>query len=139
MEAYDVKRFALVTGLVRDALGAALADVAVSIFDHPGYGTTATDADGRFTLPVEGGGMLSVCYRKPGFIAAQRQVQVPWNDTAVVETLSLVAEDAAATVVKFDGNPATVATHRSTEISRCPRHPGRHHGLHWRQHGLSDR
>ena len=111
------KRFALVTGLVRDALGGALEGVAVSIFDHPGYGSTATDRDGRFTLPVEGGGILSVSYRKPGFISAQRQVQVPWNDIAVVETVSLTFEDAAATVVKFDGNPATVVTHRSTEVS----------------------
>ncbi len=85
VEAYDAKRFALVTGLVRDSLGDALTDVAVSILDHPEYGTTATDAEGRFTLPVEGGGILSVCYRKPGFIAAQRQVQVPWNGTAVVD------------------------------------------------------
>ena len=117
VEAYDAKRFALVTGLVQDSLGAAIADVAVSIFDHPEYGTTATDADGRFTLPVEGGGTLSVSYRKPGFIAAQRQVQVSWNDIAVVETVILVAEDAAATVVKFDGSPATIITHRSSEVS----------------------
>ena len=117
VEVYDAKRFALVTGLVRDALGGALEGVAVSIFDHPGYGTTATDRDGRFTLPVEGGGILSVSYRKPGFISAQRQVQVPWNDIAVVETVSLMIEDAAATVVKFDGSAATVVTHRSTEVS----------------------
>ena len=56
-------------------------------------------------------------YRKPGFISAQRQVQVPWNDIAVVDTVSLVFEDAAATVVKFDGSPATVVTHRSREVS----------------------
>ena len=56
-------------------------------------------------------------FRKPGFITAQRQVQVPWNDIAVVETVSLMSEDAAATVVKFDGSPATVVTHRSTEVS----------------------
>jgi RHS repeat-associated protein len=117
VEVYDVKRFALVTGLVRDALGGALEGVAVSIFDHPGYGSTATDRDGRFTLPVEGGGILSVSYRKPGFISAQRQVPVPWNDIAVVDTVSLVFEDAAATVVKFDGSPATVVTHRSREVS----------------------
>jgi hypothetical protein len=42
---------------------------------------------------------------------------VPWNDTAVVETLSLVAEDPAATIVKFTGSAATVLTHRSTEVS----------------------
>ena len=117
VEVYDAKRFALVTGLVRDALGGALEGVAVSIFDHPGYGSTATDRDGRFTLPVEGGGILSVSYRKPGFISAQRQVQVPWNDIAVVETVSMMIEDAAATVVKFDGSAATVVTHRSTEVS----------------------
>ena len=117
VEVYDAKRFALVTGLVRDSLGGALEGVAVSIFDHPGYGSTATDRDGRFTLPVEGGGTLTVRYQKPGFISAQRQVQVPWNDIAVVETVSLTFEDAAATVVKFDGSPATVVTHRSTEVS----------------------
>ena len=117
VEVYDAKRFALVTGLVRDAMGGALEDVVVSIFDHPGYGSTATDREGRFSLPVEGGGILSVCYRKPGFISAQRQVRVPWNDIAVVETVSLILEDAAATVVKFDGSAATVVTHRSTEVS----------------------
>jgi RHS repeat-associated protein len=102
---------------VRDALGGALEDVVVSIFDHPSYGSTATDRNGRFSLPVEGGGILSVRYRKPGFISAQRQVQVPWNDIAVAETVSLIFEDAAATVVKFDGSAATVVTHRSTEVS----------------------
>ena len=115
VEVYDAKRFALVTGLVRDSLGGALEGVAVSIFDHPGYGTTATDRDGRFTLPVEGGGILSVSYRKPGFISAQRQVQVPWNDIAVVETVSL--------------------TFRGCGRHRCEIRRQSRHGRHPPQHG----
>jgi hypothetical protein len=58
-----------------------------------------------------------VRYRKPRFISAQRQVQVPWKDIAVVETVSLISGDTAATVVKFDGSAATLVTHRSSELS----------------------
>ncbi len=116
LEAYDPKRFALVTGLVRDAFGGALEGVAVSIVDYPDYGTAATGAEGRFSLPVEGGGNLTVKFAKPGFISAQRQLYVPWNDTALVETVSLLTEDPAATVVSFDGSAGTVVTHRGSEV-----------------------
>jgi hypothetical protein len=117
LEAYDPKRFALVTGLVRDAFGGALEGVAVSIVDHPDYGTAATGAEGRFSLPVEGGGNLTVRFAKPGFISAQRQLYVPWNDTALVESVDLITEDPAATVVSFDGSARTVVTHRGTEVT----------------------
>jgi RHS repeat-associated protein len=114
---YTPNRFSLVTGLVLDASGNPLSDVFISILGHPEYGSTATGSDGRFGIPVEGGSRLSVEYRKEGFISAQRQVNVPWNDIAGAETLVMVALDPASTTMTFDGNSETVVTHRSTPVS----------------------
>ena len=91
--------------------------VAVSIVGRPGYGTVATGADGRFSLPVEGGRTLTAKFGKQGYLSAQRQLFVPWNDTALVEAVHLLQEDPAATVVRFNGNPATIVAHRGTEVS----------------------
>ena len=64
VDAYDPERFALVTGQVQDENGNGLQDVAVAVHSHPEYGTCRTDAEGRYALPMEGGGMLTLVYRK---------------------------------------------------------------------------
>jgi len=117
VDRYDPERFAVITGLVHDAEGLPLPDVAVTVHAHPEYGTALTDAAGRFSVPAEGGAAMKVMYRKAGLIPAQRQVHVPWNDIAIMETLRLISEDTAATTVTFDGNPDTVVTHRSTPVT----------------------
>jgi len=33
-----------------------------------------------FDIAVNGGGLLTVNYEKAGYLSAQRQVQVPWQD-----------------------------------------------------------
>ena len=113
---YDPERFAVVTGLVQNLGGEALPDVPVGVLGHPEYGTAVTDSSGRFSLPVEGGATSTVVYQKTGLISAQRQVYVPWNDTAVAETVQMISEDSASTTVTFDGNPATVFTHGSSKV-----------------------
>ena len=45
---------------------------------------------------------------------------VPWNDIGPGRYGDLVSADPAATVVQFGGSAATVATHRSTEVSDFP-------------------
>ncbi|MEJ2430700.1 MAG: NHL repeat-containing protein, partial [Deltaproteobacteria bacterium] len=117
IEAYDSKRFSVVTGLVHDVNGLPLADVSVTLHNHAECGTGFTDGEGRFSLPVEGGGTITVVYQKEGLITAHRKVYVPWNDIAVAETIKMIAEDPAATTISFDGNPDTVFTHQSTEVS----------------------
>jgi hypothetical protein len=117
VESYDARRFSLVTGLVQDPADAPIADVAVTMLDHPDYGTVQTDADGRFTIPVEGGGTLTVRYQKQGLLAVQRKVHVPWSDIAIAKTITMIAEDTASTTVAFDGNPETVVTHQSTAVT----------------------
>jgi YD repeat-containing protein len=117
LESYDPKRFSLITGLVQDLAAAPIADVAITIHDHPEYGSALTDADGRFSIPAEGGATITVVCQKAGLISAHRKIYVPWNDIAIIETIQMIAEDPAATTVTFDGNPNTVVAHQSTEVT----------------------
>jgi hypothetical protein len=114
---YDAKRFSVVTGLVHNQAGASLANVAVTCLGHPEYGTALTDAQGRYSLPVEGGSVMTVACQQQGLITAHRQVNVPWNDIAVVETMVMIPYDQKATTVTFDGNANIVVTHQSTAVS----------------------
>ena len=114
---YDSRRFAIITGRIQDRMGNALGGLRVSIKEHPEYGTKQTDSAGGFSIPVEGGGVVTVVYEKDGFITSHRQVEVAWNNIANVENVVLLPEDALATTVSFDGNPATVATHKSSTIT----------------------
>ncbi|MFV9691496.1 MAG: RHS repeat-associated core domain-containing protein, partial [Desulfobacteria bacterium] len=117
LESYDPKRFSLITGLVQDLAAAPITDVAIMIHDHPEYGSALTDADGRFSIPAEGGATITVVCQKAGLISAHRKIYVPWNDIAIVDTIQMIAEDPAATTVTFDGNPNTVVAHQSTEVT----------------------
>jgi hypothetical protein len=112
--AYDAKRFSMVTGLVQNISGAPLSGVTVFFHDRPEYGTAMTDVNGRFSIPVDGGTMMTLTYKKQGLITAQRQVNVPWNGYAVSETVKMISEDPVSTTFTFDGNPATVKTHQGT-------------------------
>ncbi|MBI5583783.1 MAG: SMP-30/gluconolactonase/LRE family protein, partial [Deltaproteobacteria bacterium] len=114
---YDPLHFSLLTGLVNDRFGNRLGGVEVSILGRPEYGTARTGSDGRYSLPVDGGGTFTLRYGKSGFLEAQRQVEVGWNTIAAVETLVLIVEDSAATSLVFDGNPVTVLTHTGSPVS----------------------
>jgi RHS repeat-associated protein len=117
VDEYDSKRFSLITGLVRSIDDSPITDVSVTLHGHPEYGTVSTDAQGRFSLPVEGGTTLTVVYEKDGFIIAHRKVYVPWNDIAIAETIQMITQDPIATTITFDGNPDTVVTHQSTQVT----------------------
>jgi len=117
LESYDTKRFSVITGLVHDLAGSPISDVSLTIHGHPEYGTAETNTEGRFSIPIEGGGTITVVYQKESLITAQRQVYVPWNDIAIAETIVMIAQDPASTTLTFDGNPDTVITHQSTEVT----------------------
>jgi hypothetical protein len=117
VEEYDAKRLSLITGLVQSIDDSPIPDVSVTLHNHPEYGTVFTDDQGRFSLPIEGGTTFTVVYEKDGFITAHRKVYVPWNDIAIAETIRMIVQDPVATTVTFDGNPDTVVTHQSTEVS----------------------
>ncbi|MDX1824356.1 MAG: Ig-like domain-containing protein, partial [Thiohalomonadales bacterium] len=116
VEQYDPERFSLITGLVNDFHQQPLPEVMITILSHREYGSVLTDDEGRFSIPVEGGGILTVVYQKQGLISAQRKVYVPWNDNAVAETVVMIAEDPTATTLTFDGDADTVVTHKSKDV-----------------------
>jgi len=117
VESYDENRLSIITGLVQNTDGTPIQDVDVIIHDHPEYGTVKTDVVGRFSIPVEGGSVITVKYTKQGLISTHRKVHVPWNDIAITETVQMIAEDPISTNVTFDGNPETVVTHQGTDIT----------------------
>lgn len=115
--AYDVKRFGVVRGEVKDSSNDPIAGVSITIQGHADYGTAHTDSNGRFALPVEGGGAVNVIYAKDGYITVHRQVQVPNNDIAVADTITMLTEDTLSTDITLDGDPQTVVVHRSTPVT----------------------
>ena len=121
---YDPKRFALITGEVKNLRNETIPGVTVSVNATScvqchglEYGSVKTDANGKFTIPTEGGSSMTVVYQKPGLITSHRQVYVPWNGYAVADTLQMLPQDDATTTIIFDGNPATITSHRSTPVS----------------------
>jgi RHS repeat-associated protein len=116
VSSYASTRFSLITGQVNSIDGFPLSDVSVSVHSHPEYGTAFTDSDGQFSIPVNGGTRMTILYQKPGWLTAQRKTYVSWNDIAIAETIQMIPEDPAATIVSFDANPDTVMTHQSTPV-----------------------
>jgi hypothetical protein len=49
--------------------------VAVTIHSHSEYGAAATGDDGRFTLPVEGGGFLTFVFKKDVYITSHTETE----------------------------------------------------------------
>jgi len=114
---YDPNRFSLITGIVHTIDDSPIQDVSITIHNHSEYGTASTDTAGGFSIPVEGGGTMTVVYQKDGLITSHRKVYVPWNDIAIVETIQMIAQDPVSTTLTFDGSPDTVVSHQSTEVT----------------------
>jgi hypothetical protein len=97
-------------GRVLGADGAPLPGVTVRIANHSELGQTLSRADGMFDLVVNGGGPLTVSYEHTGFLPAQRTVEAPWRDFAVVPDVALVALDSQVTTIDLAaGVPIQVA------------------------------
>ncbi|MDY6792391.1 MAG: Ig-like domain-containing protein, partial [Thermodesulfobacteriota bacterium] len=117
VDEYDAYRFSLITGIVHSIDDAPIPDVSITIHNHPEYGTVSTDTSGRFSIPVEGGGTMTVVYQKNGLITSHRKVYAPWNDIAITETIQMIEQDPVSTNFTFDGNANTIVTHQSTEVT----------------------
>ncbi|HEX2203406.1 MAG TPA: carboxypeptidase regulatory-like domain-containing protein, partial [Longimicrobium sp.] len=94
-------RATVVRGRVVGRDGAPLPGVTVTVMDHPELGQTLSRADGWYDLVVNGGGLLTVAYRRDGFLPADRKVQTQWQEFVTADDVALVALDAAVTPVEF--------------------------------------
>jgi RHS repeat-associated protein len=92
-------RAAVIRGKVVDRAKQPLVGAVVSILDHPEFGQTTTQADGWFSLAVNGGGLLTLNYAKLGFLPSQRQVNVPWRDYEIADEVALVPLDERVTTI----------------------------------------
>jgi hypothetical protein len=73
-------RVAVLRGKVQTRDGGPLSAVRITVLNHAEYGQTLSRQDGLFDMAVNGGGLLTVQCRKEGYLPAQRQVDVPWQD-----------------------------------------------------------
>ncbi|WP_375591828.1 carbohydrate-binding protein [Chitiniphilus eburneus] len=114
----EPRRAAVLRGSVTDRDGKPLPGVNIQILNHPEYGQTHSRADGLFDLAANGGGLLTVQYRKEGYLPAQRTVSTRWQDWTIAPSVALIRLDTQATTVNLAdattmqiarGNPVTDA------------------------------
>lgn len=102
----EVRRAAVLRGRVRTRDNQPLPGVKITVLGHPEFGQTLSRADGMFDMAVNGGGVLTVRYEKPGFMSAQRQVQAPWQDFAFASDVVMVPYDTRVTTIELGGSSA---------------------------------
>ena len=73
-------------------------------------------ADGGFDLAVNGGGYLTLNYQRNGYLPAQRQENVPWQDYVVLEDVVLITRDTQATTVDL-ANATEIQVVRGSQVS----------------------
>lgn len=103
---------------VLDRGGAPLPGVAITLLGHPELGSTLMRLDGRFDLAVNGGGPLTVNYAKAGYIPAQRQVNVAWQEYAEVAEVTLLARDAQVTTIDLASSAPIQVAQGSASIDQ---------------------
>jgi RHS repeat-associated protein len=101
-------RVAVLKGKVTTRDGQPLSGVAVSVLDHPEFGSTYSRLDGAYDLAVNGGELLALQFTKPGHLAGQRQVEPPVQAYSRVPDLAMVPTDTAVATISF-ADPTQVA------------------------------
>src|SRR5690349_6895658 len=96
--AISAKTVAVRRGTVSDRDGKPIKGALVTVVDHPELGSTATRADGRFDLAVNGGG-ITLQFEIAGFLTVQRTLSPNWQDYETLDDIVMVPVDPNATVI----------------------------------------
>lgn len=102
-------RAAVLRGRVLDKQNNPLSGVTLTVLNHLEFGQTLSRADGWFDLVVNGGGYLTLNYQRAGYLPAQRQVNVPWQDFVVMDDVVLITKDAEVTTIDLTATTMQVA------------------------------
>jgi hypothetical protein len=86
-----------------------LSGVTVAINGHPEFGQTLSRADGQYDLAVNGGGLLTVEYRKDSHLPVQRKVQTPWQDYLVTDDVVMLTPDQQVTAIDLNSTAMQTA------------------------------
>lgn len=87
-----------------------LPNVEIKVLGHSEFGSTSTRIDGSFDLVVNGGSTLTLRFRKPGFLEAQRDVAVPTQDYVILDDLALIGQRSRADSVNTSNAAQSVVT-----------------------------
>ena len=98
----DPVRVAVLRGKVTTRDGAPLPGAIITVLNHPEFGQTLSREDGLFDLAVNGGDRLTLIYKRPGYLTAQRQRGVPWQDYAWMPEVALIPLDTNVTHVDLE-------------------------------------
>lgn len=105
-------RAAMLRGRVLDRNGNVLPGATVSVLNNSQFGQTVSRSNGFYDLAVNGGGPLTLNYTRLGYLPAQRQVQVPWQDYVVVPDVALIPLDSKVTTIT--PNSSAMQVHQSS-------------------------
>jgi RHS repeat-associated protein len=98
-ETIGPKRVAVLCGNAMTRDNEPLSGVTITVLNHPEYGQTQSQGNGTFDMAVNGGGYLTVNYEKDGYLAAQRQIDVPWQDYVWLPDVVMIQADPVVTTV----------------------------------------
>ncbi len=117
----EARRVAVLRGKVLTRGNAPLAGVKMTILNHPEYGQTLSRSDGMFDMVVNGGGLLTLNYVKEGYLQAQRQLDVPWQDYVWLPEVVMLPQDPQVTTIDLSaGIPIQVARGSVIADGECP-------------------
>ncbi len=95
----EARRVAVLRGRVLTREWTPLSGVKISILAHSEFGSTMSRSDSMFDIAVNGGGLLTVNYQKEGYLTAQRQVDVPWQDYVWLPDVVMIPLDTPVTTI----------------------------------------
>ncbi len=110
----EPKRIAVLRGLVSDRAGTPLPGVTLTVKDHPELGETLTRFDGMFDLAVNGGGLVTLNYKKPGYLPVQRQVDAGWQKFAHLPPVVMIKLDPQVTSINLSTTTSIQVARGST-------------------------
>ena len=97
--AIEQHRTAAVRGRITTRAGDPLAGVQVTCVGELDLGTTYTRPDGWYDFVLNGGGRVTLRFRKAGYVTAQRGFTIPWQRQNELESVVLLPYDPAATAM----------------------------------------
>ncbi len=112
----DKQRAAILRGLVALRDGRALPGVEVRVLYHGELGATQTRSDGHFDLAVNGGGTLTLTYKKSGYLTVQRTLDVSWQHYLTVPDVVMTPLDTQVTIVDLSA-PTDIQVLRGSTVS----------------------
>ncbi len=94
-------RVAVIRGKVLNKNNQPLPGVKIDILNHPEFGQTISRNDGMYDMAVNGGGYLTVNYSKDSYLNVQRQLDAPWQDYVIADSVVMIQLDPAVTNIDF--------------------------------------